>query len=852
MRRGAVVGVALVVLAALAVGIYIIYTNPEAPPPEQTVQEPAPETGGEAEAPEEPQEEGIARDRIDKVVVAEEPNSAAAVTRLETGDLDLYGFSITDAELASRIKASEALQYKESFGSYSELTFNPVGPTFENGRFNPFSNRKIREAMNWLIDREYIAEDIYGGLAVPKWVPIPRAFPDYARMADVVRQIEINYAYDPQKAEQIITQEMESMGAELRDGTWHYDGEPVTLIFLIRVEDERREVGDYVATELEKLGFVVDRQYKNSADASTCWIRSNPAGGCFHIYTGGWVTTVVSRDEGDNFSFFYTARGLSSPLWQAYTPSEEFDEVSERLERRNFSSIEERNELFRRALKLAMEDSARVWVVDRLGISPHRADVGVAADLAGGINGSWLWAHTIQYEDEAGGTIDLAMPSLLPEPWNPVAGSNWIYDMMLIRGTSDVPTLWDPYTGLHHPQRLERAEVYIKEGLPVTKTLDWVDLQFVEEIQVPEDAWVDWDAEAQEWITAGEQSPEGLTANRKVVLRYPEGLDEIQWHDGSTFDLADIMLRMILTFDRAKEESALFDEAYVPEFETFLKDFRGWRIAQEDPLVLEWYSDLFYLDAEWNAYAASWEMWPYYGFGIGAWHTLTLGILAEQDQELAFSADKADQLEVEWTSLISGPSLKILEEKLQQVQDGRSIPYRPTLGPYVTDAEAEERWSHLDSWYEEKGHFWVGNGPLYLESLDTTAKVVELKRFEQFPDPADKWARFQDPRYASAEVAGPSTVTIGDEASFEVKVTYEGAPYPTEDIDFVKYLLFDARGELALVGQAEAAEDGQWEITFTPEQMAQLEAGSHRLEVIVAPIPVAKPTFASLEFVASP
>jgi hypothetical protein len=36
----------------------------------------------------------------------------------------------------------------------------------------------------------------------------------------------------------------------------------------------------------------------------------------------------------------------------------------------------------------------------------------------------------------------------------------------------------------------------------VGKTLDWVDLQFVPSIEVPGDAWVDWDAENQVFITA--------------------------------------------------------------------------------------------------------------------------------------------------------------------------------------------------------------------------------------------------------------------------------------------------------------------------------------------------------------
>ncbi|GAG77597.1 unnamed protein product, partial [marine sediment metagenome] len=94
--------------------------------------------------------------------------------------------------------------------------------------------------------------------------------------------------------------------------------------------------------------------------------------------------------------------------------------------------------------------------------------------------------------------------------------------------------------------------------------------------------------------------------------------EKVKWHDGSTFSLADIVLGMILTFDRAKEESPIFDAAEVPTFTSFMEHFRGLRIVSEDPLVIEFYSDRVYLDAEWIV-----ETWfPYYDQGPGAWHNL--------------------------------------------------------------------------------------------------------------------------------------------------------------------------------------------------------------------------------------
>jgi peptide/nickel transport system substrate-binding protein len=785
------------------------------------------------------------------VTAIEEADHAKAIEMLKAEEIHMYTFGMMDPELFKTVVEDPNLHYEAVFGAFNELTFNPVGPIFPGtGKLNPFAIPRMREAMNWLVDRTYITEEFQGGRGVPRYFPLHPAFPDYARYAPLVRELELKYAHDPEKAKEIITEEMEKLGAELVEGKWLYEGEPVVIKMLIRVEDERLKIGDYVADLLEELGFETERMYKTAAEASPIWIHGDPADGEYHIYTGGWIATVISRDQGGVFDFFYTPRGLGLPLWMAYTPAPEFDEVSKKLAIRDYASLEEREELFAKALKLAMEDSVRVWLTNRVGFQPRREEVRVAADLAGGISGAFLWALTSRFVDVVGGELKIAMPSILPDPWNPLDGSNWIYDMMLIRSTADWGTIWDPFTGLHWPQRIEKAEIYVKEGLPVGITHDWLTLEFVPEIEVPADAWIDWDAVEQKFITVGEKHPEGLTAKVRAVIYYPEELYEIKWHDGSTFDLADIMLGMILTFDRAKEESPIYDAAEVPDFETFMEHFRGVRILSEKPLVIESYTDLYYLDAEWIASGWTWD-W-YYAQGPGAWHNIAIGILAETDKELAFSAAKADELEVEWMSYIAGPSLDILEQDLEKAIAENYIPYEPTLGEYITAEEASARYAALKSWYEEKGHFWIGTGPLYLEKAYPVEKIVHLKRFPEFPDLAEKWVGFVEPRIAEAVVSGPSTVSIGKEATFDIEVTFKAEPYPVADVGFVKYLLIDAEGKVALVGEAEAIEDGLWKVTLTAEETKGLIAGSNRLEVAVSPLVVAIPSFASFEFVTVP
>ncbi len=781
---------------------------------------------------------------VNEIVFVQEPDQAKVIDMLAAGQMDLYASGIRDPELARKVKTSPVLGYETSYGGSVELTLNPVGPTFKNGQLNPFSVPAIREALNWLVDRNYIAQELYGGLAVPRYLPINTIFPDYARLAHVAKELEAYYAPNPEKARAVITEEMQKLGAELRNNKWYYNNEPVKLIFLIRVEDKRREVGDYIATLLENLGFEVDRQYKTAQEASPIWISSDPADGKWHLYTAGWVSTVVSRDLAGNFDFYYTPRGRPDTLWQAYKPDPEFDAVADRLGRREYKTFEERQELMERALRLAMKDSVRVWLLDNIDIWARRADVRLASDLAAGMSGSFLWPLTLRVEGRQAERLTWGAPSLMTEAWNPVAGTNWIFDIMVIRATTDYATLPDPFTGLYWPQRVKSAAVYVQEGIPVVKTHDWLTLEFLPEITVPADAWADWDPVQHRFITVGEKYPEGVTAKTKTVVYYSENLFQMKWHDGSQVSLADFVLSFILSFERAKPDSPIYDEAAVSSFESFMRHFKGLKIIQKDPLVVEVYSDLFYPDAEWIASSRA-----DYLFTSTPLQAFVIGILAEQNKELAFSAAKSDKLKVERTNYIAGPALAILEKYRAQAFEQGFIPYENTLKEFITPEEAKERYRLLGEWYNKHKHFWVGNGPFYLDSVYPVEKNIVIKRFADFPDPPDKWLRFSEPRIAEVEVSGPMQVQLGSSAEFDVTVTFKGEPYAVKDIDFVKFLVFDATGQLALVGEAQAVHDGLWRVALTPEQTAKLAAGGNRLEVIVVSKLVSIPSTEETTFV---
>lgn len=697
---------------------------------------------------------------LDEVIWTVESDPAAAVSKLSAGDIDAYAFPISNPDIFESILADPNIDYEFNYGGYRDLRFNTYGPVFtegENaGQLNPFFVPAIREAFNWLIDRDYMVDEYLGGMGAPKYTALGTAFPDHlVRYTHIVDAIEEYYAHDPEKAASIITEEMENLGCELINGTWHYEGEELVIRMLIRADlPPFPSGGQYIADLVEDLGFAVDRMVLVGSEASPIWIGSHPNLGLMHIYTGGWSSPTIPRDSGGIFDQMYTHRVMMGfALWDILGEQledwPELSEASRRLRQKEFSTMAEREQLFETVLWESLKFSNCLWLMDIAGANPYRSDVRVAVDVAGGI-GDPAWVYTTHKVDAdgnpaEGGIMRIESSNMLTDPWNPVAGSSWTYDMYITRrAVGDTGLVVDPRDGLVWPHRIERAEVYIVEGLPVGITHDWLTLEFVDEIQVPLDAWSDWDAANQQWLTVEDRfGAGGVTAQRKSVVYFQEDLYDVPLHDGSTFSIGDVILAMIVDFDRAKPESAIFDQAVVASHEAGMGSFRGIKIVSEDPLIVEYYTDLWYMDAELNVYDA----FPTYGTYAwsGQWHTVTLGILAEQERALAFTKSKADELQVEWMDYTKGPSLPILKTQLDKAVAENFIPYEPTLGNYITEAEASDRWGNMLDFYEEWGHFWVGAGPYIISDVRPVEKIVVLVPFQDYPDAADKFFFFLDP-----------------------------------------------------------------------------------------------------------
>ncbi|MGB2983446.1 MAG: ABC transporter substrate-binding protein, partial [Candidatus Bipolaricaulia bacterium] len=364
----------------------------------------------------------------DGIVFFEEVDQSKVLAQMVDGDTQLYGNAFT-ATLYQDI-LDYGLPVTFSYGSFNELLLNPAvdendDPFFQDGRFNPFGIQVVREAMYYLIDRNYIIEEILVGLGVARWTMLDPNFPPYTQAIEAARAIELIYQADDAAAAALIKSGMEGAGAVL-DSVWKYNDEPIVLIGTIRVEDERLEIGNYFADKLEAQGFTVDRVQRTSAELSPIWLLSDPTEGQWSYYTGGWISNLIDRDQGGDFDFMYTPRGWAVPLNQGY-PMHLFpaaDAAFDKLARRDYSTVAERVTLLGIAEQGAADCAWNQWLFSAASPWATASDVSVLVDVAAGISGAFIWAHTARFVDAdgapvVGGTMRMASPSMMTQPWNP-------------------------------------------------------------------------------------------------------------------------------------------------------------------------------------------------------------------------------------------------------------------------------------------------------------------------------------------------------------------------------------------------------------------------------------------------
>jgi peptide/nickel transport system substrate-binding protein len=727
---------------------------------------------------------------------------------IEAGDMDLYLYGLK-TEAAQDLRGTPGIELIDAPATQVSLILNPA-PARE-GELNPFSIKSVRQAMQYLVNRQAIAQDIYRGAGEPQLTQVGPSDPDFLTVYDIDRGSGISY--DPELARAQITEAMQGAGAELVDGTWHYQGQPIRVKLIGRVEDERRDIADLVRAELEEAGFEVAITYDQFAAALQKVYATDPQAFEWHIYTEGWGRSAPRRyDVGSVNAYIAPWLGQmpgwrEEGFWQYENPElevlgqtiapGELDTLGQTLYRGEFDSLEERNDIYRLMTAAGLDESVRIWLATVDNSFPALDAVeGLTRDIVAGPRNPWALREAYV---PGSGDVRVGHQWVWTErtTYNPIGGLGDVYSVDLWRNLTD-PAIWnDPFTGIPQPFRASyEVETAGPEGT----------------LEVPADALI-WDVESKTWTPVDP----GTTAVSKVTFDYSKYLDA-NWHDGQPITLADAAYSIAQGFELAYDpEKVRIETALAVTSRPILETFKGYRLTEDDHL--EVYVDYWHFDDDHIAAYASpvsfdmpWEL------------KAAMDEVVFVERRAAYSDTAAGRYSLPWLSLVLERDARLVDRALRTLEREERVPdgvFQFGERTLVTPEEAMARYEAARDWFDEKDHLVISQGPFYLESFDPPAQFAELLAFRDpsYPFKPGDFYRGEPPTLAIEEIDA-DVVVSGEEAVVSASVTGPGEVG-------LRYLLLDpALGEVMAEGQAEDTGDGTYTVTLPAETTATMFPGA--------------------------
>ncbi len=744
--------------------------------------------------------------RSDVVTVQRYTSSDLAISQIKAGMLDLYFWRVGPQMLEELQKNPNVNIYLAAGGLFDIL----VNPAPLNGTFNPFTIREVRFALNYLLDRQYIVSTIMKGYGFAIVSPLTPVNPDYVKMLPVLAKY--NFKYNFEKAKKMIFDALTKAGAKYEGGKWYYNGKPIVIKFFIRNDDPlRKQIGDYLADQLEKLGFTVERIYGDFRKAYKVVYASDPAKGEWLLYTEGWGSSGMTKYNDYTVvqmycPFFGVMPGWAEPTYWNYQ-NKQLDELGKKLVSGAFKTEQERNELLAKILQLGIEEAVRIFVASPIeGYPVYAKTKGVVVDLQAGTGNHWTFM--LAYRP---GSPELKIGARYVHiwAWNPVAGYQDWYGVIAASGLFDPIMAPNPYTGDQIPLR---GHWEVKCG------------NFV----VPTSA-ITYDYKAHKWVHV----KPGTTAKTMIVLKLKLG----PWHNGQMATLGDYLYSLYMTLEwgtKAGKDDVRYDPYVASVQSQFIKTFKGVQVIPPNTLIV--YTDMSFFDKDELAnrvlgaldagnYGAPWEL--YY-----ATEKLV------EAGKVAYSQQQAEAKGVDWLDMLNPDHVKMLENVLKEMIAKKEVPEPikelEAMGIPVGNPIA--RYKATLKFLEEHGHAVIGNGPVYLDKYVPTTDTIILKAFRdgRYPfQPKDfEWLAYSKVKFAEVTaVKVPPVVVKGQPAQIMVSVVDRATKEPLKGA-LVYVSIYDSNGNLVCLKKAEMAAPGEYVVTLGPESTAKLAPGNYLVDIL--------------------
>lgn len=273
--------------------------------------------------------------KINKLVFTITPNQAVAMVKTETGEANMV--MVPESDIARMQKVS-----KVNVSIYDRAAFDCI---LYNIKSPFFSDKRVRQAISYAINKQYIVKGIYKGFGSP-------AEGSYHPKLGVYNPNVVKYNYDLAKAKSLLDQAGWKVG---KDGIRVKDGKQFKFVLLTNKGNIMREkLLVEVQRQLKPLGISVEPRILEWNTFLSKYVDV----GKFDAYVGGFSTGL----DGDQTVFYHSDKSKASMNKGAYA-NPKVDELLDAA--RATMDLNKQKQLYGEVQKIVAEDQPMTFLVYR-------------------------------------------------------------------------------------------------------------------------------------------------------------------------------------------------------------------------------------------------------------------------------------------------------------------------------------------------------------------------------------------------------------------------------------------------------------------------------------------------------
>jgi len=753
----------------------------------------------------------------DKVIYDVRMDQTIAIKDTAEGKTDVF-FTGLDGKTFKGIQQTDLDKlsvYAVPSGSWS-LLLNPIpnkAPyTFQHkdGRviFNPLAIREVRYAINWLIDRKKIVDEILLGAGDPMITAQTPGQPGTYRFNLVPAKLGMSARGNEKKAIADIDAAMkaaaelpENKGKLAKSGQfWTYNGEPVTVRFMIRVDDPTGRLleGRYISEQLEKAGIKVEQLEIDRSKAGKLAYSSDPADWEWSMYTEGWGAGATRAWWDVTISqmyapyYGYMPGGQTGGFWNY--ENNEIDSIAQKNINGWFLTADEYWNDNIKVQEMALKEAVRIYVCSQVQYyvaNKARFNARMLYGLGDGLNNWSVRSADVKPDSKGEKVLHVTQYSarggLFMSSWDPVGvdGFSDVYSAAIVEACTDPATFESPNAAKDTPLRvqydLKNVETKVTAGKPGEPPVGQIDI---------DKASIIFNSKTKKWETGIEYKDVGggqydyvknsaIKAYSKVSnMKYIYG----KWHDGQPVTIADIMYATAFAYEWANKDSEddkYYDEAYASQYQSTLPISKGVVVNKDGSFVT-------YFDFNWpmdkDRVAATGAVSP--KAGNPGRQTLVSWEIYEALAKLVVDGSKsgtqytfAYDPSITEVDIINPKCVADIKAKLQDFVAAKYVP--DAIKQWVTPEQAVARYNAAIKFIDTYGNAYISNGPFFISKVDYNANYIELSAFRDYPYRADYFPKlFRTVITRIDEVKVPATAQRTADAKIDVLVS--AVTYPDD------------------------------------------------------------------------